>query len=119
MAGVPDGVVNMFNGRGEVTGDAMVRHPAIRAVSFTGGTATARHIGAAAGAGLKRFDLELGVKSANIVMPLADLDRALHAALNVVFNNSGHPCFAGTRLSLHTPTPADFFGHLAQRAEAN
>src|SRR3546814_8277832 len=91
----------MANGRGEVTGDAMVRHPAIRAVSFTGGTATARHIGAAAGAGLKRIDLELGGKSANIVMPSADLDRALDAALIEVFTNSGQPCFAGSRLVLH------------------
>src|SRR3546814_17728579 len=97
MAGVPDGVVNMVNGRGEVTGDAMVRHPAIRAVSFTGGTATARHIGAAAGAGLKRIDLELGGKSANIVMPSADPERAPAAALNAVFTTRAQQCLAQSR----------------------
>lgn len=118
MAGVPDGVVNMVNGRGDVTGDAMVRHPAIRAVSFTGGTATARHIAAAAGAGLKRIDLELGGKSANIVMPSADLDRALDAALIAVFTNSGQQCFAGSRLVLHRAIAEDFLGRFAERAEA-
>src|SRR3546814_17199541 len=86
----------MANGRGEVTGDAMVRHPAIRAVSFTGGTATARHIGAAAGAGLKRIDQELGGKSANIVMPSAALDRALEDALNAVFTKNVPQCFTGS-----------------------
>src|SRR3546814_13231025 len=90
----------MANGRGEVTGDAMVRHPAIRAVSFTGGTAPARHIGAAAGAGLKRIDLELGGKSANIVMPSADRDRAPDASLSAVFTNSGKHCCRGSRLVL-------------------
>ncbi|GLS99775.1 aldehyde dehydrogenase [Sphingobium jiangsuense] len=117
-AGVPEGVVNMVNGRGQVTGDALVRHPAIKAVSFTGGTATARHIAAAAGQGLKRVDLELGGKSANIVMPSADLDKALDAALIAVFTNSGQQCFAGSRLVLHRSIAEDFLGRFAERADA-
>ena len=117
-AGVPPGTVNLVNGRGQVTGDALVRQPAIKAVSFTGGTATARHIAAAAGGGLKRIDLELGGKSANIVMPSADLDKALDAALLAVFTNSGQQCFAGSRLVLHRDIAGPFLERFAARAEA-
>ena len=80
-AGVPPGVVNMVNGRGQVTGDALVRHPQVRVVSFTGGTATGRSIAAAASPALKRVDLELGGKSANIITETAVIDDALDGAL--------------------------------------
>jgi acyl-CoA reductase-like NAD-dependent aldehyde dehydrogenase len=97
-AGVPAGVVNMVCGRGTVTGDALVRHPEVDLVSFTGGTATGRTVMAAAGAGLKPCSLELGGKSANIIFASADLERALDGALLGIFSNNGQQCLAGSRI---------------------
>ncbi|QOT82140.1 aldehyde dehydrogenase family protein [Cupriavidus basilensis] len=116
-AGVPPGVVNLVNGRGHVTGNALVRHPDVRAISFTGGTATARQIAAAAGEALKRVDLELGGKSANIVMPSADLDLAVDAALLGIYTNNGQQCFAGSRIVLHRDIADAFIGRFVDRAE--
>lgn len=116
--GIPAGVVNLVNGRGEVTGDALVRHPDVRAVSFTGGTATARRIASAAGEGLKRVDLELGGKSANIIMPSADLGAALDAALLGIYTNNGQQCFAGSRIVLHRQIADAFIEQFVARAEA-
>ena len=115
-AGLPDGTVNLVNGRGEITGDALVTHPDIAAVSFTGGTATARHIAAAAGSRLKRLDLELGGKSANIVLPSADLDLALDAALQGIYLNNGQQCFAGSRIVLHRAIAEEFIERFVERA---
>jgi acyl-CoA reductase-like NAD-dependent aldehyde dehydrogenase len=97
-AGVPAGVVNMVCGRGAVTGDALVRHPEVDLVSFTGGTATGRTVMTAAGSGLKPCSLELGGKSANIVFASADLERALDGALLGIFSNNGQQCLAGSRI---------------------
>lgn len=115
-AGVPPGVVNLVNGRGNVTGTALVRHPEIRGISFTGGTATARSIAAIAGDGLKRVDLELGGKSANIIMPSANLDTALDAALLAIYTNNGQQCFAGSRIVLHRAIADAFIERFAERA---
>lgn len=97
-AGVPAGVVNMVNGRGDITGEALVAHHEVDLVSFTGGTETARHISASAGRGLKPLSLELGGKSANIIFESADFDRALDAALVGIFSNNGQQCLAGSRI---------------------
>ena len=97
-AGVPAGVVNMVCGRGAVTGEALIRHPEVDLISFTGGTATGRTVMAAAGAGLKPCSLELGGKSANIVFASADLERALDGALLGIFSNNGQQCLAGSRI---------------------
>ena len=97
-AGVPAGVVNMVCGRGDVTGNALVRHPRVDLVSFTGGTATGRTVMAAAGEGLKPCSLELGGKSANIVFASADLERALDGALLGIYSNNGQQCLAGSRI---------------------
>ena len=97
-AGVPAGVVNMVCGRGAVTGEALIRHPEVDLVSFTGGTATGRTVMAAAGSGLKPCSLELGGKSANIVFASADLERALDGALLSIFSNNGQQCLAGSRI---------------------
>ncbi len=97
-AGVPAGVVNMVCGRGAVTGEALIRHPEVDLISFTGGTATGRTVMAAAGAGLKPCSLELGGKSANIVFASADLERALDGALLSIFSNNGQQCLAGSRI---------------------
>ena len=111
-AGVPAGVVNMVCGRGAVTGNALVRHPEVDLVSFTGGTATGRTVMATAGSGLKPCSLELGGKSANIVFASADLERALDGALLGIFSNNGQQCLAGSRILVErsiAPTFIDAF----------
>lgn len=117
-AGVPAGVVNLINGRGQVTGDALVRHPDVRVVSFTGGTATGRAIAAAAAPGLKRVDLELGGKSANIITATANLDDALDGALTSIYTNNGQQCFAGSRIMVHRSIADEFIARFVARAQA-
>ena len=95
---IPKGVVNLVNGRGHVTGDALVSHPEVDVVSFTGGTRTGRAIAARAGEGLKPVALELGGKSANIITATANLDRALDGALLGIYSNNGQQCLAGSRI---------------------
>lgn len=97
-AGIPDGVINMVNGEGPITGNALVSHPDVGVVAFTGGTATGRLIGANAGKGIKKVVTELGGKSANIIFDDADFDRALDAALIAIFSNNGQQCLAGSRI---------------------
>ncbi|MGD9942427.1 MAG: aldehyde dehydrogenase family protein [Burkholderiaceae bacterium] len=115
-AGVPDGVVNMVNGRGSVTGTALVSHPAVRGISFTGGTETGRAIAGVAGPALKRIDLELGGKSANIITESADLDRALDGALAGIYLNNGQQCFAGSRILLARKIAEPFIERFVERA---
>ncbi|MBS0475983.1 MAG: aldehyde dehydrogenase family protein [Proteobacteria bacterium] len=115
-AGVPPGVVNLVNGRGEVTGDALVDHPLVNGVSFTGGNVTAGRIAARAAPVHKRIDLELGGKSANIVMPSADLDLAVTAALVAIYTNNGQQCFAGSRIVLHRAIADRFIEQFVARA---
>jgi acyl-CoA reductase-like NAD-dependent aldehyde dehydrogenase len=116
-AGLPDGVVNLVNGRGPVTGAALVSHPDVDAVAFIGGTATGREIGAAAGRGLKPYLAELGGKSANIVMASADQERALDAALVSIFSNNGQQCLAGSRILLHDSIADSFIDRFVARAK--
>lgn len=115
-AGVPAGVVNLVQGRGHITGAALVRHPSVRVVSFTGGTDTGRAIATAAGPGLKRVDLELGGKSANIVTASADLEAALDGALAGIYTNNGQQCFAGSRILLQKSIADSFIEAFVQRA---
>lgn len=114
-AGLPDGVVNMVNGRGAVTGQALVAHPDVDVIAFTGGTATGRLIGETAGRGLKRVVTELGGKSANIVCADADLDRALDASILAGYSNNGQQCLAGTRLLVAREIADEFLGRFVER----
>ena len=97
-AGLPPGVVNLVNGRGAVTGNALISHPGIDMIGFTGGTTTGRAIAEAAGRQLKPIALELGGKSANIIFDTADVERALDGALAGIFGNNGQQCLAGSRI---------------------
>lgn len=115
-AGLPPGVVNLVNGRGSVTGEALVAHPGIDMVGFTGGTATGRAIMAAAGRNLKPCILELGGKSANIIHESADLDRALDGALAGIFSNNGQQCLAGSRILLQRSIADGFLERFVDRA---
>ena len=116
-AGIPPGVVNMVNGRGHVTGAALVAHPQVQMVSFTGGGVAGRAIAAAAGAGLKKCDLELGGKSACIISDSADLEGALDGSLLGMFANTGQACFAGTRLLVQRSIAERFIERYVARAE--
>ncbi|GAA2017582.1 aldehyde dehydrogenase family protein [Catenulispora yoronensis] len=97
-AGFPPGVFNLVVGTGAAAGAALAAHPDVDAVSFTGSTAVGRLIAEEAGRGVKRVTLELGGKSACVVLPGADLSKAVTAAVANVFANSGQTCSAWTRL---------------------
>ena len=115
-AGLPPGVVNLVNGRGAVTGNALVSHPGIDMVGFTGGTVTGRAIAATAGRNLKPIALELGGKSANIILETANLDRALDGALASIFGNNGQQCLAGSRILVQRSISARFIEKFVERA---
>lgn len=115
-AGLAPGVVNLINGRGGVTGEALVRHPDVDLISFTGGTATGRRIAAVAGERLKPVTMELGGKSANIIFASADLERALDAALVGIFSNNGQQCLAGSRILVEKRIADDFIARFVERA---
>lgn len=95
-AGIPAGVFNIVHGFGPETGEPLVRHRDVRAVSFTGSTATGNRI--VQQAGLKKFSMELGGKSPFVVFDDADYERALDAALFMIFSNNGERCTAGSRI---------------------
>ncbi|QNP62533.1 aldehyde dehydrogenase family protein [Streptomyces genisteinicus] len=100
-AGIPAGVVNLVTGLGPVAGQALAEHDGVDLVSFTGSTAVGSRIGAVAGAAVKRVALELGGKSANVVLPGADLARAVNVGIANVMSNSGQTCSAWTRMLVH------------------
>lgn len=116
-AGVPAGVVNLVHGAGEETGAALVRHPEVALVSFTGSTAVGREIAAVCGRSLKRVSLEMGGKNAQIVMEDADLNLALEGALWGAFGTTGQRCTATSRLILHRDIGKEFTEMLLARAE--
>ncbi|MFF6993962.1 aldehyde dehydrogenase family protein [Streptomyces sp. NPDC008313] len=101
-AGIPAGVFNLVTGLGPVAGQALAEHAGVDLVSFTGSTAVGRKIGAIAGAAVKRVALELGGKSANVILPGADLARAVGVGVANVMTNSGQTCSAWTRMLVHT-----------------
>ncbi|MEU3747613.1 MULTISPECIES: aldehyde dehydrogenase family protein [Streptomyces] len=97
-AGLPAGVFNLVTGLGPVAGQALAEHPDVDLVSFTGSTAVGRRIGALAGGAVKRVALELGGKSANVILPSADLPKAVAVGIANVMSNSGQTCSAWTRM---------------------
>ncbi|GGQ29754.1 MULTISPECIES: aldehyde dehydrogenase family protein [Streptomyces] len=100
-AGIPAGVFNLVTGTGPVAGQALAAHEGVDFVSFTGSTAVGRQVGATAGAAVKRVALELGGKSANVILPGADLPKAVAAGVGHVMNNTGQRCNALTRMLVH------------------
>jgi len=113
-AGIPAGVLNVVQGYGATAGDALVRHPDVRAVSFTGGTTTGKRI--IERAGLKKFSMELGGKSPVLIFEDADLDRALDAALFTIFSLNGERCTAGSRIFIQQSVYDTFVKRFAERA---
>jgi acyl-CoA reductase-like NAD-dependent aldehyde dehydrogenase len=114
-AGIPAGVVNVVTGAGE-TGAALVEHPGVDKIAFTGSTEVGREIGAKAGRALKRVTLELGGKSPNIILPDADIDQAVAGSFNAIYFNTGQSCNAGSRLFVHADQFDDVVSALADRA---
>jgi aldehyde dehydrogenase (NAD+) len=106
--GFPPGVVNIVPGYGHVAGTHLAEHPAVRKIAFTGSTVTGRKIVQASAGNLKRVQLELGGKGANIVFDDADLDAAIWGSAFAVFHNQGQACIAGSRLLLHEKIAARF-----------
>ncbi|WP_438488764.1 aldehyde dehydrogenase family protein [Streptomyces sp. S186] len=100
-AGIPAGAVNVVTGLGPVAGRALAEHDGVDLVSFTGSTAVGRTVGALAGGAVKRVALELGGKSANVILPSADLGRAVAVGVANVMANSGQTCSAWTRMLVH------------------
>ncbi|MEQ8142118.1 aldehyde dehydrogenase family protein [Streptomyces sp. OP7] len=100
-AGVPAGVFNLVTGLGPVAGQALAEHPGVDLLSFTGSTAVGRRIGAIATGMVKKVALELGGKSANVILPGADLARAVNVGVANVMSNSGQTCSAWTRMLVH------------------
>jgi len=114
--GFPDGVVNMVPGYGHTAGQRLAEHQDVGKIAFTGSTATGRRIVEASKGNLKRVQLELGGKGANIVFEDANLDAAINGAAWAIFHNQGQACIAGSRLVLHERIADEFlerFGALA------
>ena len=100
-AGMPPGVLNIVHGTGPSVGEAMVAHPRIKAISFTGGTSTGARIAATAAPHFKKLSLELGGKNPNIIFDDADLEAALATSLRSSFANQGQICLCGSRILVH------------------
>jgi acyl-CoA reductase-like NAD-dependent aldehyde dehydrogenase len=114
-AGLPEGVVNIVTGDG-ASGALMVEHPQVDKIAFTGSTSVGREIGAKAGAQIKRVTLELGGKSANIILPDADIDAAVKGSFQGIYYNTGQACNAGSRLFVPKDRFDDVVGALVERA---
>ncbi len=114
QAGIPAGVLNIVHGTGREVGEPLCRHADVRAISFTGSTATGQRIVQAAG--LKKFSMELGGKSPFVVFEDADFERALDAAIFMIFSNNGERCTAGSRILVQRSMYAKFVERFAERA---
>lgn len=114
-AGIPAGVLNLVHGYGKDAGEPLVAHRDVRAVSFTGSTATGNRIVQAAG--LKKFSMELGGKSPFVVFDDADFERALDAAVFMIFSNNGERCTAGSRILVQKGIYAKFVDRFVERAK--
>jgi aldehyde dehydrogenase (NAD+) len=115
--GLPPGVLNVITGPGSTVGQAIVEHPGIDKIAFTGDTSTGKAIMRSAAETLKKITLELGGKSPNIVLPDADLDAALRGATTGIFYGKGEVCAAGSRLLVDRSIRSEFMDKLSARAK--
>lgn len=117
-AGFPDGVVNIVAGYGQTAGQRIAEHEDIAKVAFTGSTLTGQNIIRASAGNLKRVQLELGGKGANIVFEDADIDAAVNGAAWAIFHNQGQACIAGSRLMLHESIADAFLEKFVKLAQS-
>jgi 5-carboxymethyl-2-hydroxymuconic-semialdehyde dehydrogenase len=113
-AGIPPGVLNIVHGTGKDAGEPLCSHPDVRAISFTGSTVTGNRIVQAAG--LKKFSMELGGKSPFVIFEDANLERAMDAAVFMIFSNNGERCTAGSRILVQGSIYKEFAAKFAERA---
>ncbi|HMF10659.1 MAG TPA: aldehyde dehydrogenase family protein, partial [Gemmataceae bacterium] len=116
-AGFPPGVINIVNGFGETTGAALVVHPEVDKIAFTGHVDTAKIIQKAAADSLKRTTFELGGKSPNVIFADADLENAVAGAFHAIYFHGGQCCTAGSRLFVEDKIHQDFVERLAEKAK--
>src|SRR3954453_10789966 len=116
-AGVPDGVLNVVTGRGADIGDALVGHPDVRRVAFTGSTEVGRHVAAVAAPQMKRLSLELGGSDPVIVCEDADVEAAVKAVIIGRYWNAGQACLGCKRVFVHEAVSAAFGGQLVERVQ--
>jgi succinate-semialdehyde dehydrogenase/glutarate-semialdehyde dehydrogenase len=114
-AGVPDGVLNVVTGRGSVIGDALVGHPDVRRVAFTGSTQVGRHVASIAAPRMKRLSLELGGSDPVIVCEDADVDAAVKAVIIGRYWNAGQACLGCKRVFVHESVYDGFVSQLVER----
>lgn len=117
-AGVPPGIVSVLPGKGSVVGDALVRHPLVKRIAFTGGTSVGLGIARLAADKLMPVSLELGGKSPTIVCADAELDHAVAGVLYGIFSSSGESCIAGSRAFVHRSVYDEFKRRLLAGARA-
>lgn len=117
-AGLPPGVLNIVHGTGPGAGQALVEHPGIKAISFTGGTATGAHIARTVAPQFKKLSLELGGKNPNIIFADCDLEAAVHTSIRSSFANQGQICLCGSRIfierSIYEPFKAAFLAQVRE-----
>jgi len=118
-AGVPKGVLSVLPGKGSIVGDALVRHPLVKKIAFTGGTEVGRGIARLAADKLMPVSLELGGKSPTIVFADADIDHAVNGVLYGIFSSSGESCIAGSRLFVQRSIYDTFAARLVQGARTH
>jgi 5-carboxymethyl-2-hydroxymuconic-semialdehyde dehydrogenase len=116
-AGVPDGVFNIVHGIGEVSGAALVEHPGVKLISFTGETTTGKEIIRNGASTLKRYSMELGGKNPAIIFEDADLKRALDAVIFMAFSLNGERCTSNSRLLVQSSVYDEFIGRIAERVK--
>lgn len=117
-AGVPPGIISVLPGKGSLVGDALVRHPLVKRIAFTGGTSVGKGIAKLAAEKLMPVSLELGGKSPTIVCADADLDHAVAGVLYGIFSSSGESCIAGSRAFVHASVYEEFKRRLLAGARA-
>lgn len=117
-AGLPPGVLNIIQGTGPDVGEAIVTHPKVKAISFTGSTKVGKRIAEATAGDFKKLSLEMGGKNANIIFADADYDKALEGAVRAGFTNQGQICLCGSRILVQASIYEQFVEDLATKVQA-
>lgn len=115
-AGLPKGVLNIVHGTGSSAGQAILEHPRIKAVSFTGGSATGKHVASVVAPQLKKFSLELGGKNPNLVFADCDYAKAVQTSVFAAFGNQGQICLCGSRILVEQSIYEEFKSDFIERA---
>src|SRR5205085_11882977 len=116
-AGLPDGVLNILHGAGQTTGESIVSHPAVKAISFTGSTRAGERIASIAAPKFKKLSLELGGKNPNIIFADCDWDRMMKTSIQSSFSNQGEICLCGSRILIEECIYEKFKNEFVERTK--